>query len=177
MFFKSTLVLAMMALGNIAIAAQTPGCLLGVIGNTANPDDMPTICGSKDIQSSISKQCGEKSVQYFANMCDAAGYKIEESSTTASSSTSITGFVTAMSTVTGSPVTATCHAGCTKTSTETASASSGSDSSSDSGSGTSSTETSSASSPSSTSFNGATTVKFSTSLLVAGIFVGAAALL
>lgn len=114
MFFsKSTFVLSFLALGNIVAAAQTPACLLSVVGAEKNPADLKAVCvtNGDDVQKKIANTCGDSeqaALSWFADTCDAAGYKVDiKSSTTTSESAtgtstkgsaSNTGFVTATAT-------------------------------------------------------------------------------
>ncbi|KAJ5304760.1 uncharacterized protein N7443_004420 [Penicillium atrosanguineum] len=108
MFFnKSTFALAFVALGSIVSAHQTPACVLSVIGNTSNPADLATICGSdaKKTETAISNTCGssaDSSLKFFANVCSGAGHQVAIPSTTATTATNTTstgsGFATAVST-------------------------------------------------------------------------------
>ncbi|KAJ5608290.1 hypothetical protein N7537_004909 [Penicillium hordei] len=177
LFNKSLFAVAIVALANVVTAttAQTPACVLKIIGNQANPADSKTICGSSasKIQSDISKNCAdsEASLKFFASNCAQLGHKVatDVSTTTATStgtseSSTATGFVTAVSsaTQTGSSVVATgtsAAAGTSGVSTGTAS------------------ESGAAASPSST-FNAASSDRqFSATTFVAAVFLGAAALL
>ncbi|KAJ5931463.1 hypothetical protein N7516_005952 [Penicillium verrucosum] len=178
LFNKSIFAIAIVALANVVIAAQTPACVLKIIGNQANPADSKTICGSSasKIQSAISKNCAdsETSLKFFASNCAQLGHKVatEDVSTATATSTGTsesstgTGFVTAVSsaTQTGSSVVATgtgssAAAGTSGVSTGTAS------------------ESGAAASPTST-FNAASSDRqFSATTFVAAVFLGAAALL
>ncbi|CEJ62017.1 hypothetical protein PMG11_10532 [Penicillium brasilianum] len=163
MFFnKSTLALAFVALATL-VSGQTPACLLSVIGNSANPADLTTLCGSdmKNIESQISDKCGDKTqsaLKFYANVCNAAGHKVDISSVTSNSTSS--GFVTATAT-SGS---ATGTAGASATGTSTGARTSGS------------TSASGASAPTATT-NAAAGIQFQGTALAAAVFVGAAALL
>ncbi|KAJ5745433.1 Period circadian protein [Penicillium odoratum] len=106
MQFKSTIALAFVALASI-VAASTPACIISVMGDTANPDDLKTICGSKTIQSTIESKCGNNAqagLKFFCNTCKSAGYTVVTSSNTAGTATATgatgtaTGFATAVST-------------------------------------------------------------------------------
>jgi hypothetical protein len=82
MFFsKSTFVLSFLALGNIVAAAQTPACLLSVVGAEKNPADLKAVCvtNGDDVQKKIADTCGDSeqaALTWFADTCDAAGYKV-----------------------------------------------------------------------------------------------------
>ncbi|KAJ5889860.1 hypothetical protein N7504_010670 [Penicillium tannophilum] len=95
MLFKSTLVLAFVALANIVSATQTPACVISTIGdNTSNPDDLATICSSKTIQSKLSDNCGSKAesaLTFFANICKSNGHSVVISSTATTTGTTATG--------------------------------------------------------------------------------------
>ncbi|KAJ5095293.1 Period circadian protein [Penicillium argentinense] len=158
MFFKkSTLALAFVALASFVSADQTPACLLSVIGDTANPADLATLCGddSKKVQSNISDKCGDKAdkaLKFYANTCKENGHTVELS-TSSSNTTSSSSSATATS---GSQTTST-----------------GSSSSGDSSSG------SSTSSAPQTTYTDAAPLnyQFSVTAIGAAVFVGAAALL
>ncbi|KAJ6085839.1 hypothetical protein N7486_010120 [Penicillium sp. IBT 16267x] len=123
MLFKSTLVLAFVALANIVSAIQTPACVIATIGdNTKNPDDLATICSSKTIQSQLSDNCGSKAesaLSFFANICKSNGHDVVIASTATASGATATGtgatstasgFTTAVST-SGSKTTGTSPSG------------------------------------------------------------------
>lgn len=161
MFFnKSTLALAFVALANLVSAGQTPACLLSVIGSSANPADLTTLCGSdmKNIESQIADQCADKTqsaLKFYANTCNAAGHKVDISSVTTSS-----GFVTA--TATSGSATGTAGATATGTGSSASAGASGSASGS--------------AAPKATN-NAAAGLQYQGTALVAAIFVGAAGLL
>ncbi|KAJ5875662.1 Period circadian protein [Penicillium subrubescens] len=161
MFFnKSILAVAFVALANLVSAGQTPACLLSVIGNSDNPADLTSLCGSdmKKIESQIADKCGDKTqsaLKFYANTCNAAGHQVDISSVTASSS----GFVTATAT-SGSAT------GTGAFATSTGSRTSGGASSSASGSAA----------PTATK-NAAVGLQFQGTALAAAVFAGAAALL
>ncbi|KAJ6024333.1 Period circadian protein [Penicillium herquei] len=124
MLFKSTLALAFVALANIA-SASTPACVLSVVGDTSNPDDLSSICGSKTIQSTIESKCGdnaETALKFFSNNCKSYGFTVAEAETNATETAS--GFVTAASTAT---VGSSCHthSGCASSATSTSGSASG----------------------------------------------------
>ncbi|KAF3401558.1 hypothetical protein F1880_010053 [Penicillium rolfsii] len=165
MFFnKSIFVVAFVALANLVSAGQTPACLLSVIGNSDNPADLTSLCGSdmKNIESQIQDKCGDKTqsaLKFYANTCNAAGHKVDISTVTASSS----GFVTATATSGSATGTA---ASASATGTASGSRTSG---------GASSTASGSAAPLATT--NAAVGLQFQGTALVAAVFVGAAALL
>ncbi|GLI76947.1 hypothetical protein PoHVEF18_005229 [Penicillium ochrochloron] len=162
MFFnKSILAVAFVALANLVSAGQTPACLLSVVGNSDNPADLTSLCGSdmKKIESQIADKCGDKTqsaLKFYANTCNAAGHQVDISSVTASSS----GFVTA--TATSGSATGT---GASATGTSTGSRTGGASSSA-----------SGSAAPTATK-NAAVGLQFQGSALAAAVFVGAAALL
>ncbi|KAJ5542118.1 hypothetical protein N7461_008121 [Penicillium sp. DV-2018c] len=185
LFNKSIFALAALALANVAVAgkAQTPACVLKIIGNQPNPADAKTICGSsaEEIQSDISKACpeSETSLKFFVSNCAQLGHEIAPSSvmtpTATGGSATATGFVT---TASGSATKTGGGAGATGTggagggaggATETSGAGAGA--------GGSATESGGAAEATST-FNAASSDRqFSATSLVAAIFLGAAALL
>ncbi|KAJ6108039.1 hypothetical protein N7523_009362 [Penicillium sp. IBT 18751x] len=174
MFFnKSSLALAFVALGSIVSAHQTPACVLSVMGDTNNPADLATICGTdaKKTETAISNSCGsgaEAALKFFANVCTAAGHEVDIPSVTASSATaSSSGFATAVST-SGSKATGSASG-----------SGSGSESDSGSGSGSSTGSGASLSSSASTALHTGAAVSdrqlSGATLLGAAVFAGIAA--
>ncbi|KAJ5673968.1 Period circadian protein [Penicillium macrosclerotiorum] len=164
MLFKSTLALAFVALANIVSAGQTPACLLSVIGDSSNPADLSTLCGSdaKKLESQISNKCGDKSqsaLKFFANTCNSNGHNVDISSI---SNSTASGTATASS---SGFVTATSGAQATGSGTSTSGAASGSASGSSSGGAPTATT------------NAAVGLQLQDSALLAAVFLGAAALL
>ncbi|KAJ5712770.1 Period circadian protein [Penicillium malachiteum] len=190
MLFKSTLALAFVALANIASSASTPACVLSVVGDTNNPDDLSAICSSKTIQSTIESKCGDNAdtaLKFFSNTCKTNGFTIESSNTTSSATETASGFVTAAST-SGSQATggtgSSCHtkSGCASSATSTSGSASGAASGSPSGTTTGGTGSSSSSgageASASPSFAGAITgQQLSGTTFAAALFFAAAALL
>ncbi|KAF9887837.1 hypothetical protein FE257_009497 [Aspergillus nanangensis] len=93
LFSKSALVFSFMALGNIAVAASTPACLISAVGSTlANPSDLKTACvkDSDKLQEKIADACGGDDLQdaldYYQQTCKDAGHKVEINSSAISSS-------------------------------------------------------------------------------------------
>ncbi|KAJ5718202.1 Period circadian protein [Penicillium malachiteum] len=189
MLFKSTLALAFVALANIASSASTPACVLSVVGDTSNPDDLSAICSSKTIQSTIESKCGDNAdtaLNFFSNTCKSNGFTVaeaESSNTTSSATETASGFATAVSTSGSS-----CHtkSGCASSATSTSGSASGAASGAASGSpsGTTSGGTGSSSSSgageasASPSFAGAITgQQLSGTTFAAALFFAAAAFL
>ncbi|EYE97869.1 putative GPI anchored cell wall protein [Aspergillus ruber CBS 135680] len=163
MFFtKSAVVFSVLALCNVAVAAQPPACLLAVVGDEPNPADLKTICvknGDK-IQKLISKKCDDDkkdALSHFSDTCSSNGYKVDVSTST---------------TVSGSTTTATSGSQSTKTGFTTATATSGSSSSSTS---SSSDSASSSASADTTVSAGASDRHVSAAAFAAVVFVGFAA--
>ncbi|KAB2575098.1 putative gpi anchored cell wall protein [Lasiodiplodia theobromae] len=108
---------ALLGFVNFAAAATPPACLIAIIGEEPNPNDVATICKKDSIVSDISSNCGsEKSdaMTAYASVCKEAGVTV---STSVSASATKTG--TSSASATGS-------ASATSGSSSTASASSGS---------------------------------------------------
>ncbi|KAJ5502156.1 hypothetical protein N7463_005030 [Penicillium fimorum] len=179
LFNKSIFAVAVMALANVVTAttAQTPACVLKIIGNQANPADSKAICGSSasKIQADISKNCddSEASLKFFASNCAQLGHKVVTVSTTSTGSSeksTATGFVTAVSsdTLTGATATKTGSSAATGTGSGSGPAATGTGAASAAGS---------AASPSSTLNAASSDRKFSATTFVAAVFLGAAALL
>ncbi|BCS28997.1 putative GPI anchored cell wall protein [Aspergillus puulaauensis] len=177
LFAKSTVLVALFALGKVVAAAgtSTPACLLTVVG-PENPGNLKAICktNGKEIQSSIKDECGDDAkdaLKYYAGVCKEAGFEVDTSSSSSSSSSS-TSTSDSSSSTSGS-----------STSTGGASSTGGSDSSSGSGSGSGSdSDSDSASATDSadetTPTNGASTDKqVSGAALAAVVFLGFAATL
>ncbi|KAJ5934761.1 hypothetical protein N7466_004308 [Penicillium verhagenii] len=165
MLFKSTLALAFMALANIVSASQTPACVISVMGDTANPDDLATICCSKTIQSKIQSTCGDNAdsaLTFFSNTCKSHGYTVEKSPSATTTGTGATGTATGFTTAAST-------SGSKTTGTKTSGSGSGSASSTASGS---------ASAYPSPSVAGAVGgQQLSSTAFAAALFFGAAALL
>ncbi|KAJ6030205.1 hypothetical protein N7499_012623 [Penicillium canescens] len=172
-FNKSIFAVAVMALANVVAAgtttAQTPACVLKIIGHQDNPADSKAICGkdAASIQSDIADKCADSdtALKFFVSNCAQLGHKVVETSpsstaTSGSASASASGFVTAAS-----------SSGAAATGSGTGSSAAAT------GTGSSSSESGSASSPTST-FNAASSDRqFSATTFAAAIFLGAAALL
>lgn len=50
-----------------------------ICSDTSNPDDLPAICSSKTIQSTIEKKCGDNAdagLKFFSNNCKSYGYTV-----------------------------------------------------------------------------------------------------
>ncbi|KAJ5281468.1 hypothetical protein N7478_006840 [Penicillium angulare] len=167
MLFKSTFALAFVALANIASATVTPACVLSVVGDTNNPDNVPAICASDSLQSAIEKKCDnvQSSLKFVSNICKSYGYDFDYSSsssnTTSSATSTGTGFVTA--TATGG-----------SKATGTSGATTGTSTGSTSGSGASG---SASASPTPSTAGAITGHQLSGTTFVAALFFGAAALL
>ncbi|KAL2867869.1 putative GPI anchored cell wall protein [Aspergillus lucknowensis] len=91
LFAKSTLVVALFALSNVA-TASTPACLLQVVG-PENPGDLKGICKTNgdDIQSSLRDACGDdaqEALKFYSSVCKDAGFNVDISTPTTSSSSS-----------------------------------------------------------------------------------------
>ncbi|EAW10129.1 putative GPI anchored cell wall protein [Aspergillus clavatus NRRL 1] len=171
MFFsKSTLILSVLALGNIVAAAQPPACLLSVVGSEKNPSDLKAVCvtNTDNVQQKISDRCGdneEAALKWYSDNCSGAGYKVEVNTSTTSSGSHATGTSSKGSTVTNSGFV---------TATATGSGNSGSSSSSSGSSGSSS---SNAASPSQTVSAGSSDRHVSAAAFAAVVFMGFAATL
>ncbi|KAJ5570881.1 hypothetical protein N7535_004541 [Penicillium sp. DV-2018c] len=196
LFNKSIFALAALALANVAVAgkAQTPACVLKIIGNQPNPADAKTICGSsaEEIQSDISKACpeSETSLKFFVSNCAQLGHEIAPSSvmtpTATGGSATATGFITTASgsaTKTGGGAGATGTGGAGGAGATGGGAAGGGaggateTSGAGAGAGGSATESGGAAEATST-FNAASSDRqFSATSLVAAVFLGAAALL
>ncbi|KKA18021.1 hypothetical protein T310_8035 [Rasamsonia emersonii CBS 393.64] len=171
---KSTL-LAIVALTGL-VAAQTPGCLLSVVGDQPNPADLKTICGdaASKVQSAIKSECGDGSanaLQVFSSTCSSAGFHVAEVTSTAS-------VVSSTGTATSKPTGST-SATATGSASGSGATGSSSGSGSGSGSGASSTATSTGSSASASAFHGAapSNQAGSAAAFAAAVFVGFASLL
>ncbi|KAA8649169.1 putative GPI anchored cell wall protein [Aspergillus tanneri] len=129
LFAKSTFLLSLFALSNIAAAAQSPACLISALGSEKTPGDLKAVCVDR-VQKKIADVCGDdkqEALKQFADTCSAAGHKVVIHSTSSADSTSTRTSGGSKSTKTG-----------TNTGFLSASATSTSDSSSNSGSSPSS---------------------------------------
>ncbi|KXG52488.1 uncharacterized protein PGRI_087720 [Penicillium griseofulvum] len=166
LFSKSIFAVAVVALANVVTAAQTPACVLKIIGNQPNPADSKAICGANasKIQDNIIKNCpdSDASLKFFVNNCSQLGHKVVTVSTTStgteSSSATATGFVTA-----------------TQTGSSTATGTGSSSAPGSTGAGASASG--SAASPSSTLNAASSDRKYSATTLIAVSFAGVIALL
>ncbi|OJJ53121.1 hypothetical protein ASPSYDRAFT_51224 [Aspergillus sydowii CBS 593.65] len=174
LFAKSTVLIALFALGKVVAAAgtSTPACLLTVVGSE-NPGNLKAICktNGKEIQSSIKDECGDDAkdaLNYYAGVCKDAGFEVDTSSSSTSSSSSSTSTSDSSSSTSGSSTSA---GGASSTGGSDSSSGTGSNSESDSASATDSADEA-------TPSNGASTDKqVSGAALAAVVFLGFAATL
>ncbi|KAL4775453.1 hypothetical protein BDW60DRAFT_178035 [Aspergillus nidulans var. acristatus] len=173
LFAKSTVLVALFALGKVVAAAgtTTPACLLTVVG-PENPGDLKAICKTNgdEIQTSIRDVCGDDAkdaLNYYAGVCKDAGYEVDisSSSSTTSSQTSTKTSDTESST-SGSA-----------TSTDGASSTSGSGTDSDSNSGSASASTTDGADTATPTNGGSTDKQVSAAAFAAVVFLGFAATL
>ncbi|KAL3437715.1 hypothetical protein BDV09DRAFT_161828 [Aspergillus tetrazonus] len=173
LFAKSTVFVALFALGKVVAAAgtSTPACLLTVVG-PENPGDLKAICKTNgdEIQTSIRDVCGDDAkdaLNYYAGVCKDAGYEVDisSSSSTTSSQTSTKTSDTESST-SGSA-----------TSADGASSTSGSDTDSNSNSGSASASTTDSADTATPTNGGSTDKQVSAAAFAAVVFLGFAATL
>lgn len=79
MFSKTIFIAAFAAVASIASAASPPACLLGAVNTYSDPADISAVCKSKDINSKVSKYCGDATadaMEALAEICNKAGVKV-----------------------------------------------------------------------------------------------------
>ncbi|KAL4755199.1 hypothetical protein BDW72DRAFT_164335 [Aspergillus terricola var. indicus] len=172
LFTKSTVLVALFALGKVVAAAgtSTPACLLTVVG-PENPGDLKAICKTNgdEIQTSIRDVCGDDAkdaLNYYASVCKDAGYEVDISSSSTTSSQTSTKTLDTESSTSGSATT-----------TDGASSTSGSDTNSDSNSGSASASTTDSADTATPTNGGSTDKQVSAAAFAAVVFLGFAATL
>lgn len=123
--FASRVVLAALALVNVAIAGAPPACLLGAIQGLPNPADMSAVCDTyqTSVTGNLTVVCSGDDVQSaysaYSATCSLNGVKVKALAT---SSASATGTATATTTGTGKTTATAKATASTKTGTSTATA-------------------------------------------------------